>query len=382
MAHHESGDRAWVTAGHPMQRANSDGSSRHDADRVVASMSQRRDGVQTLNRATLLASAAMKRNLPSSRSRLRGRRTIAVDAPVAASLQQLYDSIPAALGVIGRDRRYLTVNAMYAAIYRRSPEAMVGRTVNDVVPNAGPQWREDLIRFDAGLGMIEREVARAGGYYLQAVRPIRDAEGQVMALTVALVDITARRHMEQSLEQVSRQWQFHASHDHLTGLPNRRHIDQAISAESRRCARSGAPLSLLMIDVDFFKKYNDHVGHQSGDACLRAVATRLQGMVRREGDLVGRYGGEEFIALLPGSDTSSAHDVAQSMLRAIQALDIKHPASPYGCVTLSIGVASLDASPRRMQDRVDELLGHADRALYSAKAAGRNEACGYPPQPE
>jgi diguanylate cyclase (GGDEF)-like protein len=256
---------------------------------------------------------------------------------------------------------------------------MVGRAVSDVVPNADPQLREDLMRFDAGIGMIEREVTRAGGHYLQAARPMHDAAGRVIGLTVALIDITARRHMEQALEKASRHWQFHASHDHLTGLPNRRHIDQAISAESRRCARSAVPLSVLMIDVDFFKKYNDHVGHQRGDECLRAIARQLQGMVRREGDLVGRYGGEEFIALLPGSDISSAHGVAKNMLQAIKRLDIKHPASPYGCVTLSIGVASMDTLSMHMQGRVDELLGYADRALYSAKSAGRNAVCTYPP---
>ncbi len=304
---------------------------------------------------------------------------VAFEAFLATSLQQLYNSIPTALGVIGRDCRYLTVNTMYAAIYDSSPEAMVGRVVGELGPDADPQLQEDLISFDAGIGMMEREVSRAGGHYIQAVQPIQSAEGQVIGLTVALIDITARRHMEQALEKVSRHWQFHASHDHLTGLPNRRHIDQVMSAESRRCARSRTPLSVLMIDVDLFKKYNDHVGHQRGDACLRAIAAQLQGMVRRQGDVVGRYGGEEFIAILPGTDISGAHGVARSMLRAIRGLDIKHPASPYGSVTLSIGVASMKTSSLHLQERVDELLGNADRALYSAKAAGRNAACGYPP---
>ncbi len=303
---------------------------------------------------------------------------LAFEAPLLTSLQQLYNSIPAALGVIGRDCRYLTVNTMYAAIYDTSPEAMVGRPVGDVVPNADSQLREDLERFDAGIGIIEREVTRANGYYLQAIRPIHGAEGQVIALTAALVDITARRHVELALEQVSHHWQFHARHDHLTGLPNRRHIDHVMSAESRRCARSGTPLSVLMIDVDFFKKYNDHLGHPRGDACLRAIAARLRGVLRRQGDVVGRYGGEEFMAILPDTDISGAHGVARSMLRAIRGLDIKHPASPYGCVTLSIGVASMITSSMHLQGRVDELLGNADRALYSAKAAGRNAACGYP----
>ncbi|MFC4525164.1 GGDEF domain-containing protein [Dyella halodurans] len=293
-------------------------------------------------------------------------------------MQRLYNSIPTALGVIGRDGRYLTVNTMYAAIYGTFPDAMVGRVVGELGSDAEPQWQGDLMRFDAGIGMIEREVSRAGGYYIQAVQPMQNAAGQVVGLTLALIDITARRQMEQALEKVSRHWQFRASHDHLTGLPNRRHIDQALLAESRRCARAGASLSVLMIDVDLFKKYNDHVGHQRGDACLRAIAAQLQAMVRRQGDVVGRYGGEEFIAILPNTAIGGAHGVAQDMLRAIQGLDIKHPASPYGCVTLSIGVASMNAAPMYSPGRVDELLGNADRALYAAKAAGRNTACGCP----
>ncbi len=268
---------------------------------------------------------------------------------------------------------------MYAAIYDTSPEAMMGRAVGDFGSDADPLLQEDLMSFDAGFGMIERDVSRAGCHYIQAVQPIQGAEGRVIGLTVALIDITTRRHMELALEKVSRQWQFHASHDHLTGLPNRRHIDQVMSAESRRCARAGTPLSVLMIDVDFFKKYNDHVGHQRGDECLRAIAAQLQGMVRRQGDVVGRYGGEEFMAILPGTDMSGAHGVAQSMLQAMHRLDIKHPASPYGCVTLSIGVASMNTSSMHLQEFVDELLSNADRALYSAKAAGRNAACGCPP---
>lgn len=133
-----------------------------------------------------------------------------------------------------------------------------------------------------------------------------------------------------------------------------------------------------MIDVDFFKKYNDHVGHQPGDECLRAIAAQLRGLVRREGDLVGRYGGEEFVAILPGADVASAYRVAESMRQAVQELDIEHPVSPYGSVTLSIGVATLQIAPGDARESCDNLLSHADHALYSAKAAGRNAVHAYP----
>lgn len=297
---------------------------------------------------------------------------------IASSLQQLYESIPVALGVIGRDGRYLAVNSAYAAIHGRAMEEMPGTAVNDYVPHADEQLHEDFMRFDAGITTIEREVACHGAYYLVVLKPVLDAQGGVLGLTSVLVDVTARKHMELALEKTSRHWQFHASHDHLTGLPNRRHIDTTIVAEARRSARTQSPLSVLMIDVDYFKKYNDHFGHQRGDECLRAIGAQLQIRMRRHGDLVGRYGGEEFIAILPGTDSTGAGAVAQDMLDGLRELGITHPSSPYGCVTLSIGVASLQIAPGPMLEQCDQLLGHADRALYSAKAMGRNAMCAYP----
>jgi diguanylate cyclase (GGDEF)-like protein/PAS domain S-box-containing protein len=299
--------------------------------------------------------------------------------PIAESLQQLYESIPVALGVIGRDGRYLAVNSAYAAMHACTTEDMVGRAVADYVPQADEQLLEDFTRFDTGITSIEREIHRYGAYYLVVLQPVRGADSEVMGLTSVLVDITARKHMELALQKSSRQWQFHASHDHLTGLPNRRHIDDTIVAEAHRSSRTGSPLSVLMIDVDYFKKYNDHVGHQRGDDCLRMIATQLQARMLRHGDLVGRYGGEEFIAILPGTDSAGAFRVAGDLLDGVRDLGIDHPASPYGCVTVSIGVATLEMGSGRLLSRCDVLLGHADRALYSAKAAGRNAACIHPP---
>ncbi|WP_430387324.1 GGDEF domain-containing protein [Dyella sp. 20L07] len=300
--------------------------------------------------------------------------------PLAASLQQLYESIPAALGVIGRDGLYLAANTAYAAILGAAPQELIGRAVAEYLPEADEQLHEDFQRFDAGIGTIEREVACRGSYYLVALQPVRDADDVVQGVTSVLIDITARKRMEQALERARRHWQFHASHDHLTGLPNRRHIDEVVLAEASRCVRSGTPLSVLMIDVDYFKKFNDHAGHQRGDECLRLIAAQLQARMRRHGDLVGRYGGEEFIAILPGTDSAGAYRVAQGVLEDVRALSIGHPASPYGCVTLSVGVATLSDTSGRVSARCNALLGHADRALYSAKAAGRNAACIHPPR--
>jgi len=159
------------------------------------------------------------------------------------------------------------------------------------------------------------------------------------------------------------------STDALTGIANRRRFDAALAREWERAARARLPLSLLMIDVDHFKAFNDHCGHQRGDECLRQVARVLVNAVGRPGDLVARYGGEEFICLLPAIDEAGARLVAGRLLRAVRAVAIPHPNSPAGPrLTISIGVATTD----EFAGGPDALVALADRLLYAAKDAGRD----------
>ncbi len=159
------------------------------------------------------------------------------------------------------------------------------------------------------------------------------------------------------------------STDALTGIANRRRFDAALAREWRRTARMRMPLSLLMIDVDHFKAFNDYCGHQQGDECLRQVARVLVNAVGRPGDLVARYGGEEFICLLPAIDEAGACAVADRLLRAVRAAAIAHPHSPSGPrLTISIGVATTDD----FAGGPDALVALADRLLYAAKDAGRD----------
>lgn len=289
-----------------------------------------------------------------------------------ASLQALYDSLPVALSVIGRDGCCLAANRAYAAIHGLAPADVIGRQVNEYLPGASEQLRDDFAHFDAGFDRMERDIACHGRHYMLALQSVRDADGKVQGITSVLVDITARQRMQEAAEEARRHWHYHANHDHLTGLANRRRMDDAVTSEAGRCLRKGAPLSMLMIDVDFFKSYNDRFGHQRGDECLRVIGTCLRGRIQRHDDMVGRYGGEEFIAVLPGTDAAGAQQVAQRVLDDVRALGIWHPDSPHGCVTISIGVASLDDLPSSTCASRDALLSHADRALYAAKRAGRN----------
>ncbi|WP_029010314.1 diguanylate cyclase [Azospirillum halopraeferens] len=162
--------------------------------------------------------------------------------------------------------------------------------------------------------------------------------------------------------------------DGLTGIANRRRFDEVLESEWRRCARSRAPLSAIMIDVDHFKTFNDLCGHHAGDVCLRAIARTLAGQVHRPGDLMARYGGEEFVCLLPETDAEGAARVAEALRAAVEAAAIPHPDSPAApCVTVSLGHATLVPEPGRSPGR---LLALADEYLYAAKKAGRNRSAG------
>lgn len=160
--------------------------------------------------------------------------------------------------------------------------------------------------------------------------------------------------------------------DALTGIANRRMLEQSLTQASRSDQRG--PLAVLMIDIDFFKLLNDHAGHPAGDACLRQVATALQRAVR-PGDLLARYGGEEFVALVHGADWAAAAIVAERLRSAVEKLRIAHPKSSFEVVTVSIGIAS---ALRENAAATAKLVETADQALYEAKRSGRNRVVALP----
>lgn len=157
--------------------------------------------------------------------------------------------------------------------------------------------------------------------------------------------------------------------DGLTGIANRRKFDEELARSWLQCLREQVELSVIMIDVDYFKRYNDHYGHLKGDSCLQAIAGALDAAVNRPYDLLARYGGEEFACVLPNTQLKDAVMVAERMLASVQALQLEHLGSEIGqLVTVSLGVAAM--TPR--DDRVPQaLLEEADRQLYHAKQSGR-----------
>lgn len=186
-----------------------------------------------------------------------------------------------------------------------------------------------------------------------------------------LVRARVRNHLVSKLRaDLLQDW---ARHDALTGLFNRRHFDDMLAAEFARSVRAGVVLSLILVDIDYFKLYNDHYGHPAGDSCLKQVGAVLRLTATRPADVVARYGGEEFACILPDTDRAGAEAVAQRIQKLMREAEIEHAAQPSGGIlTLSIGVATRELSSTAA--KAADLLALADACLYRAKAAGRDRA--------
>lgn len=271
-----------------------------------------------------------------------------------------------AIMVLDPQLRVLRVNPAYLRLSGRREADVLGK-----VPYA--------LDHDEGLMARVRAAIAAGDHWeeeILATRPdgtrypigalgelVRGADGRVQHFVLVLQDLSSQKELEERLREMS-------ATDGLTRIANRRAFDEGLAREWARAIRQRSPLSVIMADIDFFKRYNDQYGHVAGDGCLQQVAAALKGGVRQGGDFVARYGGEEFAVVLPGADAAAARVVAESLRARVEALGIEHAGNPSGgVVTISLGVATV-------QPRADEpatgLVELADQQLYRAKAAGRN----------
>ncbi len=267
------------------------------------------------------------------------------------------------------------------------PEEMVGSAAllgNEVAEFVHPEDREDVMDARKALqsGIIAENSAsfrhlRRDGSWLWVdgrarLRISPDGAGPT-GIVVALRDATERKAVEIKLRDALQQMERMAATDGLTGLANRRHFDVIADKEWRRCGREHQPLSVLLLDADHFKLFNDRYGHLAGDACLRAIACQLVAATRRPADLAVRYGGEEYLLLMPQTDRAGALFVAERALRLVRDLAIVHDSAAPGVVTVSIGVATAwPGDPGSGPKDISALLGAADAALYQAKSGGRN----------
>jgi diguanylate cyclase (GGDEF)-like protein/PAS domain S-box-containing protein len=258
-------------------------------------------------------------------------------------------------------------------LFRRAPADVVGRAVFEFV------FPEDLpILLEANRVVMSGEADDA----TVTVRVIR-GDGSLMWVEVAsrvvggtlstkpgdravvMRDVSQRKALEDELRTM-------AMKDGLTGIGNRRAFDEALSAAWQQTLRAKSQLSLLLVDIDDFKMFNDAHGHQVGDDCLRSVAAALLSVAGRPDNVVARYGGEELAIVLPGADRDCAAEAAEGVRSGVEALQIPHGVEVGGVVTVSVGAATALARDGGTAEMPQTLLSSADRALYLAKDAGKN----------
>jgi len=252
-------------------------------------------------------------------------------------------------------------------------------TVNDWAERMHPEDRDRVVNFcvsQSQSGVDHEADYRAltadGGYVWirDVVHVVRDADGNVESLIGFMFDITERKKTEEALLTLQKELEELSFRDGLTGVANRRKFDMVFDNEWNEARRNVQPVSLIMFDVDHFKRYNDHYGHVEGDECLKRVAAVLSSVANRPRDFFARYGGEEFVLLLPATDEAAAKSVAERCRQAVFKSQIPHADSPVGqLLTVSMGVGTV--IPSGGDDPV-KFLEAVDRRLFQAKRGGRD----------
>jgi diguanylate cyclase (GGDEF)-like protein/PAS domain S-box-containing protein len=288
-------------------------------------------------------------------------------------LQQALDSIPSAVFVKNREGRFLAVNQESAKMHHSTVEEMLGKCDPEFNPHVSVEQYEEFLRTNRQ-AMDTRQtihvplqaiMTRDGElrWYQTTIRPLIGANDQVLGIIGNSADITELKQMQKELEQL-------ATMDALTQIANRRRFDHYLYQTWQQFKQTQQCLSLILLDIDYFKNYNDCYGHQQGDYCLIQVAQTIDQMFVASANLVARYGGEEFAVILPNTDPAAAVSVAEAIRQAVQNLSLPHAhsaASPV--ITLSAGVAT--QCPKADQ-QPECLICLADQALYQAKQQGRN----------
>ena len=253
------------------------------------------------------------------------------------------------------------------------------QTVNEWAERMHPedqQWVVDFCVAQSKAGVDHEADYRAltkDGHYVwirDVVHVIRDQQGEVEALIGFMFDITERKETEQKLLDLQKELEDLSFKDGLTCVPNRRMLDQVFEEEWMTARRHQQPLSLLVMDIDFFKQYNDCYGHIQGDDCLKQVAQALSSAATRSRDFFARFGGEEFVMLLPETDASAAIKIAERCQQLMMKLQISHQESEVSqLLTISIGLGTIVPTPK---DEIVDFVEQVDQALYRAKECGRN----------
>ncbi|MFC3609226.1 sensor domain-containing diguanylate cyclase [Stutzerimonas tarimensis] len=293
----------------------------------------------------------------------------------SVQLEALYAAAPVPLALLNREGRFVNMNQAMASLCASEPVCLVGQALNDHIDDAALDLAAVFTRLECGTAGVRQELHWQQRTFQVALEAVRDVHEELVGLTLALTDITDLQRMRRELGEANARLSHLAQIDHLTGLYNRRRFDEQILTEIARAQQSQQPLSLLMVDIDHYKGYNDCYGHRAGDHCLRRIADIVRDTLSDPMHVACRYGGEEFTIILPQSDAPDSAAIAELLRHQLAAANIPHLVSPFGRLTLSIGAATLLVSESDDQDHgqsAERLLQWADRALYRAKSLGRN----------
>ncbi|GGB82497.1 diguanylate cyclase domain-containing protein [Pseudoduganella buxea] len=313
--------------------------------------------------------------MPEVCARVRTQLSIRADSETqfeqAERLRTIVNSMAEGLLIIEANGRIQFTNPACDGYLGYAPEELAGRHIADLLnPLVAQEYLDYFARYAAS-----PDTAHSHGTREVIIRH-KQGKSVCMDLTLTpmflrqplfiglLHDITHHKLSEDALQRA-------AMVDPLTQLANRRHFDSFLEKEWQRATRTGAPLSLMVLDVDHFKLYNDNLGHAAGDVCLQQVARAIADHALRGTDLAARYGGEEFVLLFAETDAAAASALAESVRAHIEALQLPHPKSPTSpWITVSIGVATMQP---QQGDAIEALFVVADRAMYVAKEEGRNQ---------
>lgn len=275
--------------------------------------------------------------------------------------------------------RFTYIGPQIGELLGWSPESWV--SVDDWATRMHPEDRDWVVNYCVSQSQAgsdheaDYRALRADGSYVwirDVVHVMRTPEGEVEALVGFMFDISERKRNEEHVLQLQRELEELSFKDGLTGVANRRMFDTVLEREWASARRAGKPLSLIMLDIDFFKEYNDRYGHLAGDDCLRQVATALNDAALRPRDFLARFGGEEFVLILPETDTAAALTVAERLRSVVQQLGLPHEGSAAAaCITISLGVGTTQPETG---DEPQAFLDRVDRLMYRAKEAGRNRS--------
>ena len=303
---------------------------------------------------------------------------------LSSAMTQMADG----LAMFDREDRLVFCNEQYRSYFPLTTDLRIPgasfRTILKAVVERGEQQAAPVDQAEAWIDAIaaslhedgEEEVHLFDGRWLHIrTRPSPDGSSMVV-----VSDITKIKRAETELLVLTEQLKLLASTDGLTGLMNRRALDEALEAALALSARERTTISLLLVDIDRFKAFNDLYGHPAGDECLKLVSRCFEQALKRPADLAARYGGEEFVGVLPETTEDGAFHIADSFRQSLRDLGVQHDGSEKGVVTASVGIATyLPGERSRLRA---ELIARADEALYGAKAAGRDRVNGWRPHPQ